>query len=96
MAVFPYLRDREKATDVLIACVHDRDPETSGNGNVPLYATTYLANMAATRAIPDVAGWVNFLKANPDYDKNPNKVLEKKAAEDLRRLTQAAATRPAS
>jgi hypothetical protein len=55
MAVFPYLHEREKAIDVLITCVQDRNPATTGDGNVPLYATTYLVDMRATRAIPAVS-----------------------------------------
>ncbi len=48
MAVLPFVRDREKAIDVLIKSVHDRNPQSTGNGNVPLYATGYLTKMKAT------------------------------------------------
>jgi hypothetical protein len=96
MAVFPYLHNREQAIDVLITCVHDRDPATSGDGNVPLYATMYLADMGATRAIPDVQGWIDFLNDTSSYSKTMRDKLLGKAMKDLQRLKQSASTRPAS
>ena len=96
MAVFPYLRDREKAIDVLITCTHDHDPATSGDGNVPLYAALYLADMGAVRAIPDVKNWIDFLNANPKYFTTRQDQVLKQAIDDLERLKHAASTRPAS
>ena len=91
MLVLPYVREREKAIDALILSIHDRNPESSGGGNVPLYATTCLADMHATRAIPDVADWVDFLETRPQ--KIPPMVL-RKSKEDLARLREAPATAP--
>jgi len=95
MMVLPFIHDREKAIDVLIASVHDRDPSTSGRGNVPLYATNYLADMKAVRAIPDVESWIEYLqKTSPMSDELAPMVL-KKMREDLARL-KAATTQPSS
>lgn len=94
MAVLPFVREREKAIDVLIASVHNRDPETSGGGNVPLYATTYLADMAAVRAIPDITDWVEFLNSHPRYEQKMRTMILKKSTDDLARLKKMAATRP--
>jgi HEAT repeat protein len=96
IVVLPYLRNRQRVIDVLITCTHDRDPATTGDGNVPVYATNSLADMAATRAIPDIVDWLNFLKANPNYDKSRHDMIFEEGIKDLRRLTQAAATRPTS
>ena len=62
MAILPYVKEREQAIDVLIDATKDRDDESSGSGLVPLYATTYLAEMKATRAIDAIEDWVAFLK----------------------------------
>lgn len=96
MAVLPYISDREKAINALIACVHDRDPKSSGGGNVPLYATSYLAAMSATRAIPDVKDWVAYLKRKPPYDEKMRKMILKKSSADLAQLMHDATTRPTS
>lgn len=95
MAVLPFVGDREKAIDALIACVHDRGPEASGGGNVPLYAASYLADMRATRAIPDVEDWIAFLHQKPSYDEKVRSMILEKSSDDLARLKQSAATRPA-
>jgi len=89
MAVLPFLRDREKAIDVLIASVHDRDPNSTGNGNVPLYATMYLADMKAERAIPDVADWVGYLRKFRPYGAQMGPGILTKGMEDLSRLKSA-------
>jgi hypothetical protein len=96
MAVLPFIDDREKAIDALVACVHDRESESSGGGNVPLYATTYLADMSATRAIPDVEDWVTYLQRKQPYDEKMRTVILKKSSEDLARLKRNAPTRPPS
>jgi hypothetical protein len=62
MDVLPFVQDRERVIDVLIAATRVRDRPTSGGGNVPLHAATYLADMKAVRAIPAVADWVRFLQ----------------------------------
>src|ERR1700733_14052259 len=69
MAILPYVSEREQAIDVLIEATKDRDDESSGDGNVPLYATTYLAEMKATRAIDAIEDWVAFLKQDPYAEK---------------------------
>jgi len=89
MAVLPFVHDREKAIDVLIASVHDRDPNRTGNGNVPLYATTYLADMKAKRAIPDVTDWVGYLQKFRPYGEQMGPVILKKGMEDILRLKSA-------
>jgi hypothetical protein len=96
MAVLPFISDREKAIDALVACVHDREPESTGGGNVPLYATMYLANMSATRAIPDVEDWITYLQRKPPYDEEMRAKILEKSNEDLARLKRDAAARPAS
>ena len=95
MAVLPFVQEREKAIDVLIAATRIRDPDASGGGNVPLYATTYLADMKAIRAIPAVADWVSYLQRKHPYDARVEVMILKKSTEDLQRL-QAPGTRPAS
>ena len=95
MAVLPYVPDREAAIDALIQCVHDRVQESSGGGNVPLYATSRLTDMKAVRAIPDVEDWIRFLENNPPYQQKMLPILLKKSSEDLLRL-KGAATRPKS
>ena len=93
MALFPFLDNRERAIDILINCVHDRDPQTTGNGNVPLYATTYLADMKATRAIPDIKSWIQYQQQNQPYGDRTGPMIVNKSTEDLNRLI-AASTQP--
>ena len=61
----------------------DRDPETSGSGNVPLYATTYLADMNATRAAPAIEDWLAFLENQKPYGDEMRSMMVKKGKEDL-------------
>lgn len=95
MAVLPFISERERAVDVLIAAVHERNPRTNGGGNVPLYATTYLADMKATRAIPDIADWLRFLGHDQSFDQQLKPGVLRKVREDLARL-EAAETQPAA
>lgn len=89
MAVLPYVGDREKAIDVLITSLRDQDPKTSGNGNVPLYATNYLAHMNATRAIPDIENWIAYMKKNQPYGQRVYAMMMGKSSADLARLKAA-------
>jgi len=95
MAVLPFVRDREKAIDVLIGCLRDRASNISGGGNVPLYATTYLADMNAERAIPAVTDWIAFVQTKHPYDPHVEAVILEKNMDDLHRLRNST-TRPAS
>src|SRR5581483_11684309 len=67
MAVLPFVEDRERAVGTLIAAVHEHNPKTNGGGNVPLYATTYLVDMKATRAIPDISDWLKSLQSDQTF-----------------------------
>jgi HEAT repeat protein len=86
MAVLPFVRERDRAIDVLLDALEDRDPETSGSGNVPLYATTYLADMNATRAVPAIEDWLAFLENQKPYGDEMRSMMVKKGKEDLARL----------
>jgi hypothetical protein len=86
MAVLPFVRERERAIDVLVTATKVRGPESSGSGNVPLYATTYLADMNATRAIPAIEDWLSFLEAQKPYSDEMRATMVKKGKEDLARL----------
>ena len=98
MAVLPFLHDREKVIDVLIACVHDRDPTANGSGNVPLYAASNLAEMKACRAIPDIANWVDYLQKDKPYGQMGPMILQGSAKHlaDLKAVCTQSASRPAS
>jgi hypothetical protein len=93
MAVLPFVRDRKRAIAVLVASIHDRDPISSANGTVPLYAATYLADMDAKEAIPEVANWVDYLRKARPYGEQVGPMILKKSTEDLSRL-KSASTRP--
>jgi hypothetical protein len=82
MAILPFLREREQAVDALIEATKDREDESSGSGNVPLYAGTYLAEMKATRAIDALADWVAYIKKQWPYETERDAVL-KKSQQDL-------------
>jgi hypothetical protein len=96
MAVLPFIEDREKAIEVLIACVHDRESESSGGRNVPLYATRYLADMSAARAIPDIEDWIAYLQEKPPDDEGMRAGMLKSAREHLHRLKRNVTTQPVS
>jgi hypothetical protein len=89
MAVFPFLHDRERAIDTLITCVHEHDPQTTGNGNVPLYAATYLAEMKAARAIPDIQVWIQYQQQTNPYGDRSGPIILKQSTKDLARLVRA-------
>jgi hypothetical protein len=93
MAVFPFLDDRERTIDALISCVREHDPQTTGNGNVPLYAATYLAEMKATRAIPDIQAWIQYQQQSNPYGDRSGPIILKQSTKDLQRL-QSFSTRP--
>lgn len=86
MAVLPFVKEREQAIDVLIEALKDRDPDSSGSGNVPLYATTYLADMQATRALPAIEDWLTFLEKQTPYRPETAASLLQKGKEDLAKL----------
>jgi hypothetical protein len=86
MAVLPFVRERERAIDVFIAALKVRNPEVSDSGNVPLYATTYLADMKATRAVPAIEDWLAFLESQKPYGDEMPSMMVKKGTEDLARL----------
>jgi hypothetical protein len=89
MAVLPFVRDREKAIDVLIKSVHYRDPNYSENANVPLAATLCLAKMKATRAVPDVADWVAYMQEYRPYGEKMGPTILQTAMKALSRLKSA-------
>jgi hypothetical protein len=93
MDVLPHLADRERVVDVLIACTRERDPLVTGNGLIPFYATHYLAQMHAYRAIPDIAAWVNYLRTNQVYGASNAHMLE---VGERTLAAMQAATRPAN
>jgi hypothetical protein len=62
MDVLPHLNEREEAIDVLLAALGERTGERCGDGVVPLYAASYLAQMRATGAIDEIKAWLRFLQ----------------------------------
>jgi hypothetical protein len=89
--LLPFLHDREKAIDVLIGCVRERDPIATGSGLVPTAASRTLAGMKAVRAIPDVTNWLNYLQSDHPYGMMPGLLFQ--AKRDLSHL-KAASTQP--
>jgi hypothetical protein len=86
MAVLPYVPDREKAIDVLISEVRNRNPATNGDGCVQLYAAGYLAQMKAVRAIPAIADWVEYLRDHPNYGEPMRSMCLKQGQSALQQL----------
>src|SRR5262249_23624009 len=90
MAVLPYVNEREEAIDVLIEATRIHDEESSGSGNVPLCAASYLAEMKATRGISAVADWVDFIKQQRPYRADMREMVLKGSEKHLADLKAAA------
>jgi hypothetical protein len=96
MEIFPHVINREKAIDVLIAVLRERESPTSGGGNVPLYAASILADMNATRAIPDLTDWVQYLETHRPHEDSMRSSMLDQSKDFLKRLKDSATTQPAS
>jgi len=94
MAILPYVHEREQAIDVLIEATKDREADSSGGGNVPLYATTYLADMKATRAISAIEDWIAFVTQQRPYDDKAQSIILKQSTKDLATLKASAESMP--
>jgi hypothetical protein len=89
MAILPYLKEREDAIDALIDATKIHDVESSGGGNVPFYAVSYLAEMKAGRGISAVAEWVEFIKHQYPYDAKVHELILKRSEKHLADLEAA-------
>jgi|GEM_PF-3977380 len=86
MAVFPYLNAREEAINVLLDALRERTGERCADGVIPQYAVRYLADMKATRAIPEIKDWLRFLKEEGPYDDSIRPTLIKSSEKCLAEL----------
>ena len=87
MAILPYLRDRKQAIDVLMACLHERDKTLIGDGFIPRYAATYLADMGVYSAIPDIKSWIDYLQSKKvPFDEKLRLKCIQTGLDDLARL----------
>jgi hypothetical protein len=87
MAVFPYLNEREEAINVLLQALRERTGERCADGVIPQYSVRYLAEMKATRAVPEINAWLQFLKEEEPYDDSTRPVLIKSGEKWLAELT---------
>jgi hypothetical protein len=94
MALMPLIKNRARATITLMACIRERDPNRTGNGNVPFYAAGYLADMNATDAIPSITEWIKYLEDGNPYAPDVVAMMLQRSRSDLARLSRAAGTRP--
>jgi hypothetical protein len=90
----PYAKDPDWVLQPLISALEDRDVESSGGGNVPLYASNALAQLGDSRGLQPVEGWLHYLESHPkaygDLHDSLVKHTEKHLAELRSKLEKAA------
>jgi hypothetical protein len=70
-----YAKDSESVIEPLIAAMQDRDEKSSGEGNVPLYASGTLVELRDARALKPLYEWLEYIESNPGVYPHTRKAL---------------------
>jgi hypothetical protein len=63
--VLPYAANPDWVLPSLISALQDRDEDSSGGGNVPLYACGALARLGDSRGLKPIEDWLAYLDSHP-------------------------------
>jgi hypothetical protein len=93
LPVLPLLREREEAVTALITALNDRDPNSSGGGNVPAYACSVARQMKDARTADALRNLLHDVEQEQPYPP-PTRTLISKLAHEALASFSAANTQP--
>lgn len=85
-AALPLAADHDQVLAPLRTALRERDDKDSGGGNLQTYACKALAEIGDPRALPEMRGWLKYLKRNPTQFALLGETLIEHVEEHIREL----------
>ena len=84
-----YAENTDWVLQPLIAALQDREETSSGQGNVPVYASKALVRLGDARAIEPLREWLQYLERHPDAYPDLREIIIENANADVAALEKA-------